>query len=358
MIKSKFITLVIPLVVVCALVLVACTPAPTATPAPATTTAAPSATPVTPIVLKGDTVHTETHISGKSTIERLKVIEERSKGRLKFDITTGGALTKAADAMTTVGRGALDWAYGYGGFVTGQDPRFELGGMPFAFKNGEDCVNAMRSTPLGGLFEAAANKFNVTWVGWVAAASFYTISKVPIKTVEDFQGKKIRASATAWQEALKLLKAAPTNIITAEVYPAFEKGVIDGAWYPLYTLETYKLIEQIKYINTTPIINGNLYGMWFNLDTWKKLPKDLQDLIRDVYHEMEPNSFQEEVKDWEKYSAMAKAAGIQFITPSAEEQQRWKTLGGLPSWEWIAGRMTPEDGATFLKAMKDWHGIK
>ncbi len=108
----------------------------------------------------------------------------------------------------------------------------------------------------------------------------------------------------------------------------------------------------------TPVIIGNSYGVCFNLDTWKKLPTDLQNLIRDTFKDFEPIELDIIAKSTAKDYDTGVKAGIQYYTPPADEQEKWKLTGGLPSWQWIANRMEPKDGETFIKTMKDWHGMK
>lgn len=322
---------------------------------------APTATPTPtakPIVLKGDTLLLETHWLSILWTDKMKEMEQRSQGRLKFDISYNATLTPLREALNSLKVGALDWTWGNPGYYTGQDARFEICAVPFAFKDNEDAWKAMRTTPLGGMMEAALNKFNVTLIGYGGTSSYLTLSKKPVRTMEDLKGLKLRSATTAQFEAIKRLGATPVNVVTAEVYPAMEKGIIDACWLNYANLETYKLIELVKCVNEIRPITTTVSGLFFNLDTWNKIPKDLQDVIRKTVRDWEPKEIDFYGKEDNKYREMAIKAGIEIVKADEKETKRWREVAGVPVWEWIANRMESEDAKVFMKVMKEWHGIK
>lgn len=65
--------------------------------------------------------------------------------------------------------------------------------------------------------------------------------------------------------ALSKLGATPVNVNSGDVYPALEKGVIDGAWFGLYTLKAYKLVDIVKYITLVDIASTSINGIFLNL---------------------------------------------------------------------------------------------
>jgi len=356
----------LPLVIVVILVLAvvgACTaPAtpttPATTTAPAATTAAP--TTVTPIILKGDmSVQPETHATSRANLMAMKKIEERSNGRLKFDVSYGQTLVKLREAMATVGKGGLDWAWCGPSSYSGTDPRFNIAGMPMAWKDVADTFKAMHTTPLGKIVYDAMNKHGVEFVGWNGHMPYVHLAKnKAIRVLEDFKGQKIRAPGTAFMDAIKLLGGVPMDVYASEIYPAMEKGQLDAAWLGLYTIDSYKLIEQVKYITEGPFAIGNIQGIMINLEKFNSLPKDLQQLIHDCYQETEPEVIKFETEENAVYIEKAKKAGIEYIIPSKEETDRWIVQAGRPVWESVAKEIGGADGDLMLKTMLEWHGMK
>ena len=60
---------------------------------------------------------------------------------------------------------------------------------------------------------------------------FHT-TKVPIRSINDFKGLKIRTACTSVTQALKIFGAAPVNMPITETYTALESGVVDGTVVP------------------------------------------------------------------------------------------------------------------------------
>ncbi len=68
----------------------------------------------------------------------------------------------------------------------------------------------------------------------------------------------------------------------SEVYTAVERGVVDG-----FALSTVGMIvdaglyEVTKYTIDHPFLNTN-FVVIMNLDSWNRIPKNLQDLLRET----------------------------------------------------------------------------
>lgn len=86
---------------------------------------------------------------------------------------------------------------------------------------------------LGGL-EIARELFaaqNMHYVGPVQHDANLIHSKVPIRSVEDFEGRKMRLPGGMVAEVFEALGAKTTVLPGSEIFPALEKGTIDVADY-------------------------------------------------------------------------------------------------------------------------------
>jgi TRAP-type C4-dicarboxylate transport system substrate-binding protein len=74
------------------------------------------------------------------------------------------------------------------------------------------------------------------------------------------------------------LGGAPVRLALGEVYSALDKGVIDGIMMMAIGALDYKWYEVVKYM-VRPIFGEVVCPILVNLNSWKNLPKDLQDLL-------------------------------------------------------------------------------
>ena len=106
-----------------------------------------------------------------------------------------------------------------------------------------------------------------------------TSSTRPILTPADLKGFKIRVPVSPmWTSMFTALGASPVGINWNEVYSALQTRIAEGQENPLSVIELFKIYEVQKYLSMT---NHMWDGFWFlaNGDAWRKLPKDLQDIV-------------------------------------------------------------------------------
>ena len=119
-------------------------------------------------------------------------------------------------------------------------------------------------------------------------------STVPIRTVADWKGKKIRVYGADSANISRLLGAAPVNIAFGEVYSALEKKTVDGAMTSATNAEPMKFFEVAKFIDYWYLAGAAQEWMVVNQKAWDALPKDLQQIVLDALKESNL-----EEKEWE-----------------------------------------------------------
>lgn len=206
-------------------------------------------------------------------------VEKRTDGRVKFDYLWGGALAKPREELEACRSGLSEMAvliaqnypaelilnnFGVGCPLTPSDPEL-LGKVVYQLY---EEVPELRAE-----FEAYNQKLIASFYG----GGFDCASTVPIRHVEDFEGKSIAMSGTYWP---KLFEAAGMVLVSMpfpETQMALQTGMIDGTmcsvnhvreWYDIFT-------------DFTITRSGSFYCYFFtiNTDTWDKLPEDIQGII-------------------------------------------------------------------------------
>ncbi len=157
---------------------------------------------------------------------------------------------------------------------------------------------------------------NIYWLGPIQHDDNIIHSKVPIRSFEDYKGKKMRFPGGMIAEIFRAAGVSTVLLPGGEVYPALEKGVIDGADFVGAAIN-YNLGfgEVAKYIilgpPSTPCLHQpvDCQSIGINMKTWNSIPKHLQNLL-----ELAIKDF-----SWKQYTAV-QAADIVAYKKLQEEQ--------------------------------------
>ena len=207
---------------------------------------------------------------------------------------------------------------------------------------------------LGGkqFAEKGYGSHNMKFLGPIQHDDNLIHSKVPIRTFEDFKGKKIRYPGGIIADIYKAAGVATILLPGGEVYPALEKGVIDGADFVGPAIN-YNLGygEIAKYIimgpPTMPCLHQpvDIMSMEVNMRSWNRIPKDLQDMLVlavkwhswDQYVQIQKAN----LEAWPKF----KAQGVEVIRLPQSEVDKFKPFA-IPLWfDWA--KRSPEATEAF-----------
>lgn len=120
------------------------------------------------------------------------------------------------------------------------------------------------------------------------------------------------------------LGAVPRPIPYPEIYDSVSKGVIDGVDISMQVLEDAKVAEVINYVTFIwPIAHPYTFYYVMNLDTWNKLPADIQKIFDEFTEEFmlkDAKMFDDE--DFEGVE-FARELGVELIDLSPAEADMW-----------------------------------
>jgi TRAP-type C4-dicarboxylate transport system substrate-binding protein len=148
---------------------------------------------------------------------------------------------------------------------------------------------SIQKTLDAGLFDLgisqAMAKRNVKVLNVAAGGPYQFYGKgFKVRQPSDLKGKKIAVSGTAASKAMELIGAAPTSMSSSDLYIALQRGTIDATARPLLTGIGRKLYEVLD--NVT-LVNMSYFTtlLSINMNTWNKLPPDLQKIIQEAANE-------------------------------------------------------------------------
>jgi TRAP-type C4-dicarboxylate transport system substrate-binding protein len=277
-------------------------------------------------------------VNYKKLIDR---VNERSKGELKIELIGGPEVIPPGEQMRALGKGVIQI------LVT---PTYHLGVVPEVH-----VVEVSQITPAqeraNGLFDLLCKfheeKLSVRPLGRMASGvGFRMYSNVKVQKVEDLRGLKFRSNAV-YDPFLKKFGVTRVSLPGSELYTAMERGVIQGYPYPV-TISQLRLPEVTKYAIDHEWWTANAIYSYINYETWKSLPKDMQDLLTEVAIELENET---PALAQERLSAERKRLidmGMQFIKFPPAEAKKFLQIIDDGTWEGII-QSTPEWGPKLRK---------
>jgi tripartite ATP-independent transporter DctP family solute receptor len=275
-----------------------------------------------------------------------KRVEELSKKQIKVDVYPAGQLFAAKDYSKAVPSGAVDMAQVLLGQWTGIVPAYMIVDMPLYYENWAHIWKIMDS-PVGETIKKEIEKTGVKQICWTQDGSAGFVSKSPIRKLEDWKGKKIRAYTELSAYAIRALGAAPAFMGGGEVYMALQRGTVDGAISTLTSFYDRKYFEVTKYLVIPPMA-GPIYGVIINLQKWNSLTPAQQEILMAAGKETQEWA-RKEVQIVEKQAVEElKKKGMEVYYLPKEERQRWRNATDKPVRDAVLEK-TGEPGKKLLE---------
>ncbi len=268
-----------------------------------------------------------------------KMVEEKTKGRVKVNVHHGGVLGTSRAVLDDIKGGT----YQIGLMVSSyyyDTPLFKLtiGELPFAITGpavGFKVMAEFIEKHGKDVFE----KLNIKNMGVFASEPYVMFSTKPIRRIEDLKGMKLRAAGKAWVPIVKDWGAVPTPMQPEEAYTALERGTLDVMQYGPASAMGFKYYEPASYVTqlNAPTVIG---GMIMNKTFYDKLPADLKKLFDEELNpalmNMLTNSYEKGTQEAlakmrEAFKARGKGEVIalspeeraKFVKPTESEWAAW-----------------------------------
>jgi TRAP-type C4-dicarboxylate transport system substrate-binding protein len=263
-----------------------------------------------------------THIQAKLAVAWCEEIEKRTGGRLKIDHYPAQSLTKAKQMYDGVVQGLSDIGFCLFGYHRGRFPLMEAVDLPLGYPSGWVATQVAN---------AVAEKFNPQELSDVKVMYVHAHGpgllhsrKKPLKTMEDVKGIKLRAHGTTAKVVMALGGSAVTMPMP-ELYQALQKGVVDGAIYPVEVNKGWKMADVIEYCTLDiSIANTSTFYVVMNKDKWNALPDDIKRIISEINKKWIPKHGHAWDSSDEEGRQFMLSKGRKFVELSPEESKKWK----------------------------------
>ncbi len=283
----------------------------------------------------------------KAAEQALASLKEASGGRIEIKLYGSGTLVGAFEQLDAMGKGIFEAGFNAPAFYAGKDAAFPA---IFSLIGLWDDTSQAKIWMhyFGGhqLAEELYSKYNVQYVGSAMIGAEPIMSKVPIRSLEDFKGIKIRTPGGLTSMLFSKLGASPVPLPGGELYTALDTGVVDAAEF-VTLAENWDIgLHEVTKFVLYPSFHGPIAICDFtvNKKAWDSLPADLKALMLSWAYELD--SRYDYMSAAESLTALKKMKdkGLTHTKLSEADMQKARDLSLEVALEWkqkspMAGRV-------------------
>ena len=260
-----------------------------------------------------------------------KNIYELSGGRLQISVHPAGELVPATAVFDTVSKGAAEMGVDYASYWAGKNTAFDLlGSYPMTLSQ-YDVINWYIHGGGREMYNYIYGKYNmIHFLNGVTPVASGFRSRMPIRSLADLKGKKVRMSGKASGYLLQKLGAVQVMTSASEVSQAVATGAVDVVAFNTLAIDWSIGLADVTKYNIGPAWHqpSSSGGVIINKDAWNALPPDLKKIIEVATSEN--NLFMTSLAEWDNihYVDKFKEKGTQVLKFSA------KDLKQIEDWTW------------------------
>jgi TRAP-type transport system periplasmic protein len=268
------------------------------------------------------------HTFQKELLRWADELDKASSGRLKLRIYPASQLGPVQRQLDLVKNGVADIAVGLHGATPGRYPLTEVVSLPFVSPKDatNSAVASRRLTELAPVYLADEHQgLRILWMAVTNPLMFH-LGKVPIKTIQDFRGLRIRYAGQQVAKIISALAGVPLAVPPGETTDALAKGIVDGATFPYEAAQSFDLGSVTKY-TLEPGVGTATFAVVMNPKKFQELPDDLKALITETTG---PEAAAHFGKEWDEAEKRGKGymitKGVKILALPDEQLQSMHSL--------------------------------
>ncbi len=280
-----------------------------------------------PIELKAISWGAKDHPLCAMIVEWVDRVNREAKGELNIKYLGGPEVIPTFEQVEALRKGVVQIVFTWASYYKALLP--ECDAYPLSK------ITATEERKPGGFYEFMVERhksIGIVYIGRDHYGSYFLWLTKPVTTPKDLVGMKLRTAAL-YDRFMRKLGAVPVTIATPDVYTSLERGMVDGAGYPLLGPRETGWTEKLKYIIDHPFYGSSNGLILMNLDTWNKLPKPLQTKLIDLTTRFEPDVMAYYQKTDDKEWGELKKVGVKPIKFSPEDAKYYIDSAYQVEWE-------------------------
>ena len=271
-------------------------------------------------------------------------LRKMSNGRLDITVFDPDTLVPSKELLDACGRGFVDMFFISPAWWGGLEPAVNVPLVPLGPRTQDEASNFYYETGFEKILNGFFHNHNVHGIDIVNPTGYTLISQVPIRSVDDFKGLKMRSIGLP-AKMFTSLGASVVSIPGSEIYTAAATGVIEAFHYGGPKTEAdLKFYEVTKYLLYPKILSVDSNPVCINLEKWNELPDDLKTMFQTAVGASSP---------WyhRKLDAGDAVSALKWEVITLPESEVAKmTKAAMESWDDLAQQSpAAEEGIKLLK---------
>jgi TRAP-type C4-dicarboxylate transport system substrate-binding protein len=261
-------------------------------------------------------------------------VTEKTNGSVQFEFYPAQSLVKAKSTFKALQKGVVDMSILPYIYAAGIVPQLDFAQWECSFEN-HDAYFAWRKSKGYDLLEDKVNEAGVKTLVWLHYPVGIASNGKYIATPSDAKGVRFRANSRYSELLFKTAGAGITPMVSAEIYKAAERRMIDGVITSSASMAGYRLYEVFDHYLFQPG-SSIVYGMepiCISLKTWNdKLNDEQRRAFLEAAEESEIFGFAQLKAHDQKVAQLFRDAGCQVRAMTESEFAQWRELAKEKVW--------------------------
>lgn len=251
-----------------------------------------------------------------------KAVEERSGGKIKFQIAHSGTTGDWPQSIEALLIGTNDIVLQSIGTLDRYNIVAGIEAYPYLVRDVEHFKKVYYGPVGAQLFDdiAAKTKFRIVGAGYRGARHLSTNARHKVASPDDLKGVKLRVPPLKmYRLTWEYLGASAVPMGVAELFTSMQQGVVDGQENPLEVLQTMKYNEVQKYVTETAHVIGAMTFIYSDA-RWKALPEATRQILKEEGDKAMLAATERMIKAESEMKRDLQAKGMEFVPV---DQAKW-----------------------------------
>lgn len=218
----------------------------------------------------------------QSLQEFAKLVDEKSDGKIKVEVFSGGTLGTWRETIEGLELGTVQIVNESIGTLEAYSPTAGIDAYPYLYRDVDHYTSVMNSEIGQELLDKVGEEGNFVIMGPSNRGARIMTSNKRVESAEDLKGLKIRAPGIQmYIKTWEYLGASPTPMDPSEIYTGLQLGTVDAQENPVlysYGGAYYDVTDYL--VLTNHVFSTDVFI--FNQDYFNGLPEETQTIFREA----------------------------------------------------------------------------